>query len=142
MKSYNFQGEEVNIIWLDEEDNTFPDGVYEISGLVDKYEYDEEEHRNDGYSDSYIKELKNKNIVANFVDQQEFFSINLNGKIERNVIANEFSKFCYENKLNVNIKRDDLVEMVKYEYWVRSDTNLSKKDFFESLKPQKFKYKW
>ena len=110
--------------------------------MVNKYEYDEQEHNNDGYSDSYMQELENENIVADFVSQQDFFSINGNGKIEINVIAIEFSKYCYENKIPNYIKKDELLEMVKYEYWIRNDTKLNKKEFFESLKPSKFKYKW
>ena len=107
---------------IEQELNTFPDGVYEISGL---HNWSEEEQ-----------------IISDFVDQQDFFSINSNGKVERNVIANEFSKYCYINKVPNYFKRDELVEMVKREYWIRSKTKLNKQDFFESLKPQKFKYKW
>ena len=118
----NNRDQEVNLVWFDEEDHTFPDGEYEISGL---HNWSEEEQ-----------------IISDFVDQQEFFSINSNGKVERNVIANEFSKYCYVNKIPNYFKRDELVEMVKREYWIRSKTKLNKQDFFESLKPQKFKYKW
>lgn len=106
------------------------------------YEYDEEEHRNDGYSDSYIKELENKNIIANFVNQQDLFSINENGKVERNNIIKEFKKYCYENNITSDLKNDDIIELVKSEYWKRSESKLNKKEFFESLKPSKFRYRW
>lgn len=110
--SVNEQGHQVDIIWLDEEVC---------------------EDMNDPHFEMLINE---------FVNQQDFFSINPNGKIERIVIINEFNKFCYINKYSCSLKRDEIIEMVKDEYWKRHETKLNKQDFFESLKPQKFKYKW
>jgi hypothetical protein len=81
-------------------------------------------------------------LINEFVNQQDYFSINPNGKVERNVIIKEFNKFCYINKYSCCLKRDEIIEMVKDEYWERHETKLNKQDFFESLNPQNFKYIW
>lgn len=81
-------------------------------------------------------------VIKDFVAQQEFFCINLNGKIERNNIVKEFEKYCYENKTTTKLSREYIIKLVKDEYYVLSNTDLTRDEFFESLKPNKFKYRW
>ena len=94
-----------------------------------------------------LKENEFRNLITDFVFNQVKWSINENGVVERNNIIKEWSKFLYLLKIKNDWKNDEVIEAVKDEYHnIAIDKGLTKikdkKEFYESLKPQKFKYNW
>lgn len=115
--------------------------------IVSLRDYSKSENKNKiSYTKKNIGDFFEIMIIKEFVEKQKIWSINQNGKIERNNLLNEFKKYCYENHIDWKLKNDQTIEMVKDRYYaiskIKGLTNLTKKEFFNSLIPNKFKYNW